>query len=388
MSGPSPDVAVVGGGICGLTTALALEHRGIEPRVFEAASAYRPVGAGLLVQANSLLALDELGVADRVKEAGNCLRGGAIRAPDGTDLRTFDLDRVERSEFGHGFVAVHRADLQEILLDALDTDVELDRECVAVPDTESPTVEFADGTRASADVVVGADGIDSAVRDAVAPDTGTRTLDGVVYRGVADVSLSDPHASRGVEVWGEGTYTGGAPIGDDAFYWFATRPGRASGKTEPAGDALPGLRERYGSFPDPIPAVVDALDPEDVFRTGLRDVPSLDGWVSGGVALAGDAAHGMLPFAGQGAAQSIEDAVVLADALSSYYDSDAALERYESVRKPRADRVRAESRVLGRVGTSQSRVVAGFRNRLFSVVPDAVFRRLRRRRVADTTLTA
>ncbi|MFC3476883.1 FAD-dependent monooxygenase [Halobacterium litoreum] len=388
MSGPSPDVAVVGGGICGLTTALGLERRGVDVRVYEAASAYRPVGAGLLVQANSLLALAELGVAERVKEVGNCLRDGAIRAPDGTDLRTIDLDRVERAEFGHGFVAVHRADLQRVLLDALDTTVELDKECVSVTDAADPTVAFADGTRVSADVVVGADGIDSAVRDAVAPDVETRALDGVVYRGVADVSLSDPHTTRGVEVWGDGTYTGGASLGEDSFYWFATRPGRAAAGTEPAGDALPGLRERYASFPDPIPAVVNALDPEDVFRSGLRDVPSLDRWVRGRVALAGDAAHGMLPFAGQGAAQSIEDAVVLADSLASYYDTEAALEEYECVRKPRADRVRAESHVLGRVGTSQSGVVAGLRNRLFSVVPDRVFRRLRRRRVADTTLTA
>ena len=388
MTAAPGDVAVVGGGICGLTTALALDRRGIDVRVYEAAEEYRPVGAGLLLQANAMLALDELGVADRVRTAGNALRGGAIRAPDGTELQTFDFDDVERPAVGHGSVAVHRADLQQALLDELDAPVETGAECVDVTDAASPIVSFADGTTASADVVVGADGIDSAVRSTVAPDTGVRALDAVVYRAVVDVSLPAPRDSRGVEVWGEGTYTGGAAIGGDSFYWFATEPGRSAASATPASDAVPALRERYGEFPEPIPTVLDALDPGAVFQTGLRDVPSLDTWSRGRFVLAGDAAHAMLPFAGQGAAQSLEDAVVLADALASCGDAESAFDRYERARKPRADRVRAESRWLGRASASRSGVVAGLRNRGIAAVPDALFRRLRRRRVVGTTLTA
>jgi len=380
------DVAIVGGGICGLTAAIALERRGWEPTVYEAATEYRPVGAGILLQTNALLVLDRLGVADRVRAEGVRLGNSAIRSPDGRALKRFDLDRVERDEFGYGFVAIHRADLQRLLLEELDAPVRTGMECEAVTDADRPTARFADGTRISPDVLVGADGIHSAVRDAVVPAVEPRALDGVCYRSVVDVDLPDRHRDRGLEVWGEGSYTGGAPIGDDRFYWFATVSEATAADLDGPREIVAAVRERFGAFPAPIPSVVDALAPEDVFATGLADLPALDRWSSGSVVLAGDAAHAMLPFAGQGAAQSIEDALALADALDRHADPAAAFEAYEADRRPRADGIRAESRRLGRVGTVQSSLGARLRNLAIGSVPGALFRRFRRRRAARTSL--
>ena len=379
------DIAIVGGGICGLTSALALEQHGLDPVVYEGATEYRPVGAGLLLQTNALRVLGRLGVADRVREAGVPLSDTLLRGPSGAVLKRFDLDRVECPEFGYGFVAIHRADLQGILLDELDADVETDKECVSVTGTESPTVEFADGTRLEPDVLVGTDGIHSAVRDAVAPDVTPRALDSCVYRAVVETDLSERDQTRGFEVWGDGAYTGGAPLDSDRFYWFATVP-------EPDVDAAESrvttaaLRERFGDFPEPVPSVVDALSPEDVFVTPLEDLPSLPRWHDGSVVLAGDAAHGMLPFAGQGAAQAIEDALWLAHCIESWDSTQSAFEAYQAERRPRADRIRAESRRLGALGTMQSRLGARLRNGTLSLLPNAIFRRLRRRRAADASI--
>lgn len=382
----APDIAIVGGGICGLTAALALERRGFSPTVYEAASEYRPVGAGLLLQTNALLVFDRLGIVDRVRAAGMPLGDSQIRAPNGRVLKRFDLDGVERANFGYGFVAIHRADLQRILLEELNTRVETGMACDAVTDTEPPTVRFEDGTHIRPDVLVGADGIDSTVRDAVVSNVELQGLDGIVYRAVTTVELPKEHRTRGFEVWGDGAYTGGSPIDSERFYWFATAPRPLAEGPSDERETLSALCDRFSEFPDPIPSVLESLDPDDVIITDLQDVPKLDRWSRDSVVLAGDAAHGMLPFAGQGAAQAIEDALTLAHSLDAHGEPSVAFAAYEAERKPRADRIRSESRRLGRLGTMRSTHAARIRNLALRALPHALFKRARRRRASRTSL--
>jgi 2-polyprenyl-6-methoxyphenol hydroxylase-like FAD-dependent oxidoreductase len=382
----APSIAIVGGGICGLTTALALERRGLSPTVYEAADEYGPVGAGILLQTNALLVLDRLGVADRIRDAGVPLDGGGLRAPGGEFMTRFDLDGLERREFGYGSVAVPRAALLDVLRAELDTEVRTGADCVDVVGTDPPTVRFDDGTTVTPARLVGADGIRSTVRDAVVPAVTPRSLGAVAYRALVDVAVPKPYGARGFEVWDHGTYTGGSPVAEDRFYWFATAPEPLTDAAAPPEATAAALRERLDDAPEPLPAVLDGLDPADLVVTALEDLPALDTWSRGRVALAGDAAHAMLPFAGQGAAQAIEDGIVLADAIATQPDHDRAFDAYERRRKPRADRVRTESRRLGRLGTMQSTLGCRLRNAVVDSIPDAVVRRFRRRRVANTTL--
>ncbi|MFD1684751.1 FAD-dependent oxidoreductase [Halobellus litoreus] len=373
-------VAIVGGGICGLTTALALEQRGFTVAVYEAASEYRPVGAGILLQTNALVALETLGVAAEIRDSGMPLSGIRIRSPRDRVLQTFDVGGVERTEFGYGFVAIRRAKLLAILRERLNAPIHTGKRCVAVSDPESPTVRFADGTRIRPDVLVGADGIDSRVRETISP-VSTRSLNTTVFRALPSVSLDQRGEPIGFEVWGDGTYTGGAPIAEDRFYWFATAPPELS-ETASVDD----IRSYFGGYPDPIPAIVESLAGDEIITTGLRDLPALDRWHRGSTVLAGDAAHGMLPFAGQGAAQSIEDAVALAHAFESNATVGDALTAYESVRASRANRVRSESHRLGQLATMGTPVAWRVRNAVVSALPVTLFRRFRRRRVADAAV--
>lgn len=380
------DIAVVGGGICGLTTALALEQRGYAPTVYEAASEYRPIGAGILLQTNALLVFDHLGIADRIQTEGRPLEDGQIRSPNGQTLKRFELNEVERPEFGYGFVAIHRADLQRILLDELDTTVETGMACDSVPESDPPTVQFEDGTQIQPDIVIGADGIHSAVRDAVVPNVELQALDNIVYRALVTIDLPAQHQKQGVEVWGDGSYTGGAQIDSDRFYWFGTAPDYLAGETADPKQRKAALQDHFGEFPEPVPSLVDSLGPDNVIVTALEDVPPLEQWFHGSVVLAGDAAHGMLPFAGQGAAQAIEDALALAHAIDSHEDTETAFEAYKAERKPRAERIRSESHRLGQLGTMQSSVGCRVRNLAFRLLPDSVFRRFRQKRASRTSL--
>ena len=254
------DIAIVGGGICGLTTALALEQRGLSPTVYEAASEYRPVGAGILLQTNALLVFDRLGIVDRIRSIGVPLDDARILSPRGRLLQRFDLDALERTQFEYGYVAIHRSDLQGILLEELDADIRMDKTCAEIEETAPPTARFEDGTRIHPDLLVGADGIDSTVRGAVAPDTEVQTLDTPVYRALATCELPERHRARGLEVWGEGTYTGGAPIDADRFYWFATAPDQLVARTPASTDLMERIRRYYGTFPEPVPTVIDAIE--------------------------------------------------------------------------------------------------------------------------------
>lgn len=381
-----PDIGIVGGGICGLTTAIALERRGISPTVYEAASTYEPVGAGILLQTNAMLVYDRLGLAERIRDAGISLTMSGLRSLSGDFMTRFELAEVERDEFGYGFVSIHRADLQRILLQELDTDVLTGKDCVEVDGTEPPTVHFDDGTRVSPDVLIGADGIHSTVRDTVAPGVGPRDFDGIVYRAVVDVDLPGPYQTQGFEVWGPGTATGGAPIDEDRFYWFATAPDPVHDSRAAPEERLAALRTYLSGYPEPIPRILGAIKPADVFVTDLEDLPPLESWSRGRVVLAGDSAHAMLPFAGQGAAQAIEDGLALAEAIVSNDGHKEAFDVYERQRRTRADTVRRESYRLSQLGMIQSGLGSRLRNSLIEAVPDSLMRRRRRRRAAGTTL--
>jgi 2-polyprenyl-6-methoxyphenol hydroxylase-like FAD-dependent oxidoreductase len=369
------EIAIIGGGICGLTTAIALERRGFKPTVYESTETYRPAGAGILLQTNALSVLAKIGIADRIRSCGAEISEVPFRSRDGTHLLSFDLE-FEENRYGHRFIAIHRGKLQELLLAELDTTVRTGKECVSISTPETPAVTFSDGATIRPDVVIGADGIGSVVRSELYPDATPRPAECIAYRGVAPISALPDRSEPGFEVWGEGSFVGCAPLGDRQVYWYATTTAPIS----PEGTALDrreALTRRFNNYPDPIPQSIAATSPEAVIRTQLADLAPLDRWSTGAVTLAGDAAHAMLPFIGQGAAQGIEDATILAVAFEANESPKAACTEYEARRKSRAEQFVAASRRLGRVATLESEMGCRLRNLLLWLVPSQLTRRVR-----------
>ncbi|MDP6345416.1 MAG: FAD-dependent monooxygenase [Alphaproteobacteria bacterium] len=344
-------IIVVGAGIGGATLALALERAGLDYVVLEQAPALTEVGAGIQLSPNGVRVLDWLGLADDLAEF--CVEPGAHQFKEwdsGENVLSTPLMPMARDRFGAPYYHAHRADLIAALAGRLNpARLRLGAEVVAVgQDGAGVTAELAAGGRERGDVLIGADGIHSLVRNRVFNPGRPRPSGYLAWRGVVPAD-----AAADLDI-GRYSFVVMGPRLSAVFYyisggrlinWIAIGPAEDE-KRESWSQTADGaeLRAAFeGWYPQPR-GLVELT--EDVFVTALHDRDPLPNWVDGRIAVMGDAAHAMLPYHAQGAVQGIEDAWVLARTLQLHGDDDpaAALRRYEALRKHRAQRLQQHSR--------------------------------------------
>lgn len=369
-------VAIVGGGIGGLTLAIALRKRGLEAQVYEAAPELRAAGAGIWVPPNAMQVLGRLGVAEAVLREGASLERAEIRDFRGGVLQVADFGAAAR-RFGYPTVAIHRGRLQRVLLDHLPGDAVLaGRECTGVtPGGGRAAARFADGSEAEGEVVVGADGADSRVREALFPGTGLRYSGQSSYRAVVEHQLPDGFDGVGWEVWGPGRRFGFSSIGGGEVYWYATLDARAGERDAGPAETRRRLDALAGDFPAPVPELVAATGAERMIRTDMYDLPRLPAWHRGRAVLLGDAAHATTPNLGQGGAQAMEDAWVLAEQLASHSQPEDAFAAYQRIREPKARMVVDRSRQVGHIAHLRNPLARGLRNVMLRITPASVGQR-------------
>ena len=344
-------VIVIGAGIGGLAAALTLKRSGVEVQVFEQAAELREIGAGIQISPNAARILNRLGLEEPLRRFGVRPRAIVIRRwDDGRVLARQPLaDACERN-FGAPYYNFHRAEMLDVLSAAVPAGVlHLDHRCVGLTQhADRVEVKFHNGVTADADVVVGADGIHSTVREVIVGPESPRFSGHVAYRGLVPAERVE---HLGLEIaasvwWGPDHHFVHYYVGAGARYhnWVAITPGEWRIESWTAkGEVADALKEFAGWHPQ-ISAIIGSVDATN--RWALYDRDPLPEWTVGRVTLMGDAAHPMLPYMAQGAVQSIEDAAVLARCLelADAHDVSAALQRYEQTRKPRASRCQEGSR--------------------------------------------
>jgi 2-polyprenyl-6-methoxyphenol hydroxylase-like FAD-dependent oxidoreductase len=350
---------VAGAGIGGLTVAVALCRAGWTVTVLERARQLEPVGSGLGLGPNALHALDAIGLGAVVRRFSAVQGTGGIRRPDGRWLVRTDLGAIA-DQFGAPQVMVLRADLVSLLAASLPDGVL--RTGVTVtgvhdggPD-EQARVATSDGDL-MADLVIAADGIGSAIRQALFPGhPGPRYAGLAAWRFVADARPASAAPVEPAETWGRGALFGAVPLADGRVYCYASAavpPGQTP--ADPAAE----LDRRFSGWHEPIPALIGAVPSAAVLRNDIYWIAEpLPAYHRGRVALVGDAAHAMTPHLGQGACQAIEDAVVLA----AIAGTDADLAAYTEARMRRTRMVADGSYRASRLNRTTSRPAVTLRN--------------------------
>jgi salicylate hydroxylase len=343
-------VAIVGGGIGGLATAVALKRRGIDATVFEQARALTEVGAGVQLQPNGTRLLQSLGLGDALKSvAAPVGEGSAYFRQDGTPIAPI---RTTDSQGRPGILGVHRADLVGILADALPDDaVRTGHKSVGFEQTGSEaTLSFENGEQLTFDAVIAADGIHSALQQYVVEPSEPVYSGSVAFRGYVPRELVPEWPDRVSLLWmGPDRHMLVYPLrGGELINYvgFVPRAQAAIESWSAPGDPDQ-LRAEFAGWDPRIQRLLEQV--QETFWWGLRDRAPLPRWTQGRLTLLGDAAHPMLPHLGQGANQSIEDAATLGVLLDGATEHDVIhrLQTYEKIRLPRAARVQQGARANG-----------------------------------------
>ncbi|MBB3750933.1 2-polyprenyl-6-methoxyphenol hydroxylase-like FAD-dependent oxidoreductase [Mycolicibacterium sp. BK634] len=364
------EIAVVGAGIAGLASAVALSRRGHSVTVIEERTDTSS-GAGISIWPNALAALDELGLGDRVRAAGGRITAGAMRWKDGSWLRRPSGERIVTA-LGEPLVVLQRVALRDILAGALAPGTVVDEVGVRSLSTTATGVrlQLTDASTREAQAVVGADGTFSVVARHLNGPLPHRYAGYTAWRGVSSLAID---ADLAGETMAAGAEVGHVPMGPDQTYWFATERA-AEGAASPGGE-LAYLRATLASWAAPIPAMLAATDPADVLRNDLYDRAPARRWASGPVVLVGDAAHPMRPHLGQGGCQAIEDAAVLGAFTDLSPDLPRAFAAFEAFRKRRVSTIVAESRLIGRMVNLRPAALSALASRATVVLPEAVVTR-------------
>lgn len=366
------EIAIIGGGISGLATAIALQKVGYETRVYEAASEIKALGAGLSLAANAMMALERIGLSEQVMAIGKMLPAFAILDQRGRYISNTDSEKIKKYHDTGNFV-IHRAALHRVLLSQLSKgQLFTGKQCISVrQETGKVHVEFKDGSRTTADALVVADGIHSALRQQLLPSSRPRYAGYSCWRAVIDSSRLD--IDKGTETWGSKGRFGLVPMANNQLYWFACLNGSAQNKRFKA-FRVEDLQTRFADYHQAIVSTLSATKDEDLIWNDIIDIRPIRRFAFDRIVLVGDAAHATTPNMGQGACQALEDAAVLMQTMvqSENEKPETAFKAFEQRRIRRTAWIVNNSYRFGKIAQWESPLLISLRNALLRGAPQQI----------------
>ena len=362
-------ILINGGGIAGLTCAIALQKLGIETAVYESTPEIKPVGAGLVIQSNAIRALEYLGIEDKIIDAANPINQIAIIDEKGNVIKKQKPSSINRELFAG--LAIHRHTLHQILKNYLPENLLFtSKKAISFLNKDGKVIlQFEHGLNAEGDFLISADGINSNIRLQLLPDSKPRYAGYICWRSIID--NCDLKISEATETWGSKGRFGIVPINENKIYWYATiNSDQFDVKINHYN--LKNIKEHFSDYHSPVPEILEKSSNEKLIKNPICDIKPLNQFAFNKVLLIGDAAHATTPNLGQGACQAIEDVMVLHQEIASGKDVESAFKSFEKRRTEKARYIINTSRKLGSIAQIENKFLISLRNIVFKLTPDFV----------------
>lgn len=341
-------ISIIGGGITGITTALALHKLGISCKVYERAPEFKFVGAGIHLSPNALDVFKWLNIDEAVINAGVKLKNAVITHENLRPLRK-SKDGFISDGSQQFMVGIHRAKLHQVLVDHLpEGTLELGHEFTSLEQKQEEVLINFSHTSIKTDMVLGCDGIHSPIRHQLFPASVVRYSGYTCWRGVAHIQINDDFKEFSAEAWGWKKRFGFVNIGDDRVYWFAVISAPQHFNVHRK-DLRVYLKEQFYAFNPFVKKMIDATNHTEIFRDDIEDVKPMECWHKNKVCLMGDAAHATTPNMGQGGAQGIEDAYYMSQCIKKYGDPQQIFVQFEKKRRKKVDQIVNNSWLMGKI---------------------------------------
>lgn len=363
-------ITIIGAGIGGLTLAIALQKKGIDFEVYESFSEFKDLGAGIMLANNAMQVFSALGIDNEIKKEGFPYKALNITTQNLSVLSTIATD--EFSNIKVQSFAIHRSKLQQVLLNQLPASkIILGKKLTKLTKQDQDyQLVFNDNSTVTATTVIGADGIHSIVRDEISIKVEKRNADQQCWRGIVDFILPSQYDYQLFEMWGEGLRFGFVQIAPGKVYWYALKNSKSNLKTSKVK-----LLELFKTFNPLVNQIIAKTEENVILNNKIIDIKPIKNWYVDQVCLIGDAAHATTPNMGQGACQSIEDALCLAEKLSEHKEVEVAFKAFQDYRMYKANKVITTSWMIGKISHWKNPLVTGLRNFMVKSTPKSTMRK-------------
>jgi len=357
-------ITIIGAGIGGLTTAIALKQKGFEVEIFENTPEFKKAGSGINLAINAMQVYKRLGVYDAILEKANYTNSMNALTKKLKVITNANFKIFEK-KYGVKTVAIHRATLHQILVDHIgNIKIHLNKKLKYLEEKNGiVTLTFEDGTNHNSDIVIGADGIHSNVRKSIFENTALRDAKQVCWRGISNAKINKKYKVELNEIWGKGNRFGFVHITQEKTYWFALiNKNKFKTKDED-------LLKIFSDYPKLVKDIISNTKKTEILCNEIWDLKPIDKWFKGNVCLLGDACHATTPNMGQGAVQAIESAMALSICLKEEKSIETAFLKYEKIRKEKANEIIKTSWLLGKIAQSDNLIICLLRNFILKITP-------------------